>query len=204
MAYNNNAKRDILYPGAFYTLYIGPNYDGTGHLIFKLLTKQILTTPKYKPVPMLEDLIKTTNEMDTFTTKLQTNHFDSDHYTAQEDYFNNTQDDDQDHCDDMNNSEHESYNDLDSSQQIDTMKSDTRFHLENKILQSVELSISTNISIIKPTGVTIISTFLQNLFLQHFLKGFTMVLSLQPPLSVSLHDDILHLLYQGVSTVVSL
>ena len=39
----------------------------------------------------------------------------SDHYTAQEDYFNNTQNDNQDHCDNMDNSEHESDNELDSS-----------------------------------------------------------------------------------------
>ena len=53
---------------------------------------------------MSEDLIKTIIEMDTFTTKIQTNHFDSDHYTAQEDHFDNAQHDNQDHCDNMDNS----------------------------------------------------------------------------------------------------
>ena len=31
---------------------------------------------------MPEDLIEAINEMDTFTTNIQINHFDSDHYTA--------------------------------------------------------------------------------------------------------------------------
>ena len=74
------------------------------------------------------DLIEIINEMDTSTTKIQINHFDSDHYIAQEDHFNNTQDDNQDHCDDIDNSEDESDGGLDNSQQIDGMKSDTRFH----------------------------------------------------------------------------
>ena len=65
-------------------------------------------------------------------------------------------------------------------------------------------SISTNVSIIKHTGVTVIHTFLQSLFLQHLHKCINMVLSLQPSLPVSLQDDILRRLYQSVSMVVSL
>ena len=118
MAYDNNARSNTLYTRTLHALYIGPNDNGTGHLIFKLSTKQILTTLKYKPVPMPEDLIKAINETDSFTTNIQINHFDSDHYTAQEDHFDNTQDDDQDHCDNMDNSEHDNYDKLDSSQQI--------------------------------------------------------------------------------------
>ena len=64
---------------------------------------------------MPEDLIETINEMDTFTTNIQINYFDSDHYTAQEDHFDNIQDDGQDQCDDVDNSEHVCYNELDSS-----------------------------------------------------------------------------------------
>ena len=55
--------------------------------------KQILTTLKCKLVPMPEDLIKAINEMNLFTIIIQINHFDSDHYTTQEDHFDNTQDD---------------------------------------------------------------------------------------------------------------
>ena len=48
----------------------------------------------------------------------------------------------------MDNSEHESYKELDDSHQMDGMKSDTIFHQENEILQIVESSISTSISMI--------------------------------------------------------
>ena len=46
MAYDTNASNKTLYPRAFYALYIGPNNSGTGHSVFKLSTKQLLTTPK--------------------------------------------------------------------------------------------------------------------------------------------------------------
>ena len=61
MAYDNNAKSSTLYLKTFYPLYIGLNDSGTGHLIFKLSTKQILITSRVKPVPMSKDLIKTIN-----------------------------------------------------------------------------------------------------------------------------------------------
>ena len=76
----------------------------------------MLITLKYKPVPMPKDLIETINVMDIFTINIQIDHFDSDHYTTQEDHFDNTQDDNQAQCDDVDNSEHESYDELDSSQ----------------------------------------------------------------------------------------
>ena len=68
MDYNNNASSKTLYSRKLYTLFIGPNDSCTSHSIFKLSTKKILITPKYKSVPMPEDLIVTINE----TTHLQT------------------------------------------------------------------------------------------------------------------------------------
>ena len=47
-------------------------------LIFKFSIKQLLTTPKFQPVPMPEDLIQAVNEVDTITKKIQLDHFDSD------------------------------------------------------------------------------------------------------------------------------
>ena len=95
MAYNNNAENSKLYPRTFYTLYIGPNDNGIGHLIFRLSTKQILTTMKYGPVPMPNNLFKTINETDTFTTKIQINQFNNDCFIGQDDHFDNTKDDGQ-------------------------------------------------------------------------------------------------------------
>ena len=61
MAYDNNTRSNTFYLRTFYALYIGPNNSGTGHLIFKLSTEQILITSRVKPVPMSKDLIKTIN-----------------------------------------------------------------------------------------------------------------------------------------------
>ena len=76
MAYDTNADDSILYPRILYALYIGPNSNGIGHLIFRLSTKQILTTMKYEPVTVPENLFKTIK--DKFTTKTQINQFNSD------------------------------------------------------------------------------------------------------------------------------
>ena len=81
--------------------------------------KQILITLEYKLVPIHEDLTKTSNETDSFTNIIQIKHFDYDNYTTYEDHFGNTQNDNQVQCDDVDNFEHKSYNELDRSQQMD-------------------------------------------------------------------------------------
>ena len=50
-------------PRAYHALYIGPNDAGTGHSVFKLATKKILVTPRCKPIPMHNDVIKVINQM---------------------------------------------------------------------------------------------------------------------------------------------
>ena len=142
--------------------------------------------------------------MDAFSNKIQIDHFDSDHHTAHDDHFGNTQDNDQKHCDDMDNFDHETYNKLDKSQQIDGIKPDTRFCQENKNLRSVKLSMSTNVSTIMPIRVSIIHTYLQSLFIQHLYKSVNIVLSLQLSIPVSLQDDILRHLCRDISTTMSL
>ena len=63
MAYNVKSTNKTLEPRAFYALYIGPNDSGTDHQVFKLSTKKVLTTPKCKPVPMSDDVVKVVNNM---------------------------------------------------------------------------------------------------------------------------------------------
>ena len=46
VAYNVTASNKIVHPRAFFSLYIGPNDSGSGHIVFKLSTKQLVTTPK--------------------------------------------------------------------------------------------------------------------------------------------------------------
>ena len=107
---------------------------------------------------MPEDLTKTVNEMGTVNNSIQLDHFDCDQHTAQQDHFRNTQDDNYEHYVSMDNFDYESEDDLDNSQQIDGMNSDARFLYMNEIQQLVESSISTNVSMNMPTGVTVIHT----------------------------------------------
>ena len=59
MTYDINAGKNKLYPRTLYALYIGPNNNSIGHLIFKLSAREILMTMKYKPEPVNENLFKT-------------------------------------------------------------------------------------------------------------------------------------------------
>ena len=70
LSQDNNARSNTVYPGTFYALYIGPNGNGIGHLLFKVSTKHTLVIMKYKSVPVPEDLIGIINEMDISTTNI--------------------------------------------------------------------------------------------------------------------------------------
>ena len=63
MAYNLTTSNKITHPRAFFALYIRPNDSGTGHKVFKLSTKQLVTTPKFKPKPMVEDIVTIVNDI---------------------------------------------------------------------------------------------------------------------------------------------
>ena len=93
MAYNNNNGNNTLRPRTFYVLYIGQYKNGNGHLIFKLSMKQILVIMKYQPIYTPEDIIEAINDEDLFNNKIQNNHFDSNHFTLQDDHFENYEDD---------------------------------------------------------------------------------------------------------------
>ena len=58
MAYDVKTSNKTTHPRAFYALYIGPNDNSTGHSVFKLSTRQLLTTSKCKPVPMPEEVLQ--------------------------------------------------------------------------------------------------------------------------------------------------
>ena len=60
-AYNVTANNKTGPPRAVYTLYIGLSNSNIGHIVFILSTKSIVTTPKYKPKTMAEDIITMIN-----------------------------------------------------------------------------------------------------------------------------------------------
>ena len=61
--YDARANNKTSQPREFYTLYIEPNSGGTGHSVCKLSTKQIIITPRCKPVPMSDNVIKVVNKI---------------------------------------------------------------------------------------------------------------------------------------------
>ena len=103
----------------------------------------------------------------------------------------------------LDESEDESYDELDCSQQLNGMESYKIIEQENQNLLTMGSSNSTRVSV-KHNGTTSTSTFLQCLFTQYLRKAVINILCLQPSLTVSVHDAILHHLYEGISTVVQL
>ena len=63
LSYDTYGSNDTGQERAFYGLYIGPNENGTGHRVFKLQTKHMVTTPKCKMKPMPEDVIDIVNKL---------------------------------------------------------------------------------------------------------------------------------------------
>ena len=105
---------------------------------------------KYQPIPVPENLFKTINATNSSTIKIQIKQFNSKRFTAQDDHFDNTKDEGQTQTNDVDNSEDESYNELENSQQLDYIESNMMFHQRNRILLVVRSSKSTSVSMIKP------------------------------------------------------
>ena len=63
MAYEVTSSNKTTDPRAFFALYIRPNDSGTGHIVFKLAMKRLVTTQKCKPKPTAEDVVKVINEI---------------------------------------------------------------------------------------------------------------------------------------------
>ena len=63
LAYDVKSNNKTSKPRAFHALYIGPNDAGIDHLVFKLATKNMILTPRCKPIPMPDDVIQVINQM---------------------------------------------------------------------------------------------------------------------------------------------
>ena len=59
MVYDVTSNNMAAHPRTFFTWCIGSNNGVTGHAVFKLSTKRLVTTPKYKPKHMAEDIVTT-------------------------------------------------------------------------------------------------------------------------------------------------
>ena len=63
MAYEPKSSNDTGMPRAFYALYLYPNENGSGHVVFSLKLKTRRSTQKCIPQPMAQDIIDIVNEM---------------------------------------------------------------------------------------------------------------------------------------------
>ena len=141
-------------------MYIRPNNDGNGHLIYRLSTDQILVTKEYQSVPVPDDLIKTISKTDSSDNKIHVNHFDGDHSIVQNDHSNNNDTEGRINSNDKDDSEDESYDELDGSQQLNGMESNKIVKHGNHNLSTVVLSNPTSVSV-KHNETTSTGTFLQ-------------------------------------------
>ena len=58
IAYDNKIGNKILYPRTFYTLYVEPNQEGNGHIVYSLDEDQIVVTKNYRTTSVPEDLVR--------------------------------------------------------------------------------------------------------------------------------------------------
>ena len=65
LAYNNKAKNNTLHPKVFYALYIQPNGDNNGHLIYDLSRDEIIDTTNYQSLPVPTDTFEPTNRTES-------------------------------------------------------------------------------------------------------------------------------------------
>ena len=203
IAYNTNAINNTLRPRLFYALYIGPHDDGNSHLIHNISIDQILVTMKYQSVPVPEDLIEVTNEIDASDNKIHVNHFYNNYFIVQDNHSNINNNNGCTHFSDAHNFEDESDNGLDSSQQLNGIESNKIFKQENQTLLTMESSKSTSVSV-KHSGITSTSMSIQELFLEYQHEVVTAILYLQQSLQVPVHEYIIYHLYKGISMIVHL
>ena len=73
-------------------MYIRPNENSNGHLIYRLSTDQIVITKDYQTVTVPEDLIDAISETDSYDNKSQVDDFDTIHSMVHDNQSNNNND----------------------------------------------------------------------------------------------------------------
>ena len=87
MAYEPKSSNDTSVPQAFYALYLYPNQNGSGHVVFSLKLKTRRSTQKCVLQPMTQDIIDLVNKMGTEVKVkdwIQFSSIDADLYAADE------------------------------------------------------------------------------------------------------------------------
>ena len=95
ITYDNKVRYKTLHPISFYTLYIKPNEGGSGYLIYRLSTDQIVVTKEYQTVPLPEDIGNTLFESHPCINKSQAKNVDTIISSIHDDQCNNCNNNDQ-------------------------------------------------------------------------------------------------------------
>ena len=66
----------------FYALFIKPNGDNHGHLIYNLSRDKIIVTVNYQSAPVPKDLIETMNRNESSNNKNQVDYFNVEQSTV--------------------------------------------------------------------------------------------------------------------------
>ena len=89
IAYDNKVRYRTPHPRAFYALYVRPNEEGRGHLIYRLSTDKIVVTKEYQTVPLPEDIGNTLFESHPCKNKSQVKNVDTIISSIHNDQYNN-------------------------------------------------------------------------------------------------------------------
>ena len=136
-------------------MYVKPNGDNNGHLIYKISTDQVLVIMKYQSVPVPENLIKLTDKTDSSDKKIRIDHFDIEQSVVRDDYSNNSKYGSQIANNNKDNSEDGDTDELDNSQHLDDLKSDKIVDHEDQVILT---KVSYNSTSVSMNGLTNIDT----------------------------------------------
>ena len=95
IAYDNKVRYKTLHPRTFYALYVKPNEEGSGHLMYRLSTDQIVVTKEYQTVHLPEDIGNTLFESHPCINKSQAKNVDTIISSIHNDQCNNYNNNDQ-------------------------------------------------------------------------------------------------------------
>ena len=211
----------------FYALYIKPNGDNNGHLIYDLSREKITLTMNYRSVPVPEDLIEPMNRTESSNNKNQANHSNIKKSTSRVDYSNNNKYESRTPNNDKNEFEDRDTDELDNSQHLDDLMSNKIVDREDLVSLTKQSYNYTSVSVNRSTNInTPIPSFLQCLYklqylsLQYLHKAIITILCLhclykttstvvhllslvRVSLQMSIRENILHNFYKGISTFFS-
>ena len=153
IAYDNKARNNTLHSKLFYLLYIKPNDDKNGQLIYNLSRDKIVVTINYQSVPVPTDLLEPTNKIDSPNNNIQNDHFDVNHSIVRMDYSNNNEYKNINPNNNKDDSEDGDTDESDYSRHLDDLMPDKIVDHEDQVMLTKESYESTSASVNESTNI---------------------------------------------------